>query len=87
MDLPETGVAASSSAKGVKGIGQAGQPVSSRIGDYAVSTVHPPEVRGNSDAGYARHATESASPALKKRRTIVWDSYLKMIASPFNIFR
>ena len=41
MDLPETGVAANSSTMGVKGIGQAGQPVSSRVGDYAVSTVHP----------------------------------------------
>ena len=42
MDLPETGVAANSPAMGVKGIGQAGQPVNSRVGDYAVSTVHLP---------------------------------------------
>ena len=42
MDLPETGVAANSLAMGVKGIGQAGQPVNSRVADYAVSTVHPP---------------------------------------------
>ena len=39
MDLPETGVAANSLAMGVKGIGQARQPVNSRVGDYAMSTV------------------------------------------------
>ena len=42
MDLLETSVAANSLAMGVKGIGQAGQPVNSRVGNYAVSTVYLP---------------------------------------------